>query len=145
MRNIIIAAMALAPIAAHAQTGPASAYFGNSLLCKSQSSGGVCDLWLDASGKYAVFYDTGKKAYIKGIEGPFENEGRQGTYTATAIGNATEICLTPEIDTPPRPRGNSPSLFHDQGCVTLPNHPAGQLWDFTYQGETYTMGLIKGR
>jgi len=149
MRKIIFGALALAPFAiagsAHAQTGAAFPYFNNSLLCKSQQTGAVCDLWLDATGKYAVFYDSGKKAYVKGVDGPFQYEGRQGVYTAVASPDGVEICLKPEADHPPRPRGNSPALFHDAGCVTLPNHAVGELWDFTYQGETYKMGLIAGR
>ena len=147
MRKIILGALALFAIAggARAATAAASAYFGNSLLCKSQSSGGVCDLWLDASGKYAVFYDSGKRAFVKGVGGDFENEGRQGTYTARATQGGVKICLTPEVDHPPRPRGNSPALFHDAGCVTLPNHAVGEVWDFEYKGEDYKMGLIEGR
>ena len=149
MRKIILGALALAPFAiagrAHAQSDAASPYFNNSLLCKSQSSGAVCDLWLDAGGKYMVFYDSGKKAYVKGVDGPFEYEGRQGTYTAVVAPDGVRLCLKPEADHPPRPRGNSPALFHDAGCVTLPSHPVGDLWDYSYRGETYKIGLIAGR
>ncbi|HTP40426.1 MAG TPA: hypothetical protein VMI92_12740 [Steroidobacteraceae bacterium] len=145
MRNSLLIALALLPAAGHAAPSPAAAYFGNSLLCKAASTGAVCQLWLDENGKYAVFYDSGKKAYVKGVDGPFQYEGRQGTYTASAVKDGLKVCLKPEADHPPRPRGASPALFHDAGCVTLPTHATGELWDFSYQGETYKMGLIKGR
>ncbi len=146
MRKYSLAALLLAPLAAtHAQTSAASVYFGNSLLCKSQTSGGVCDLWLNQNGTYQVFYDSGKRAIVKGVNGDFENEGRQGTYTASDSASGVKICLTPEADHPPRPRGNSPALFRDAACTVLPPHDLEALWDFTYQGENYKMGLIKGR
>lgn len=124
---------------------PAHEYYGNSLLCKAQSSGAVCDLWLEPSGRYAVFYDSGQKAYVKGIEGDFENEGRTGTYTARATRAGLKLCLKPDADSPPRPPGHSPALFHEAGCVVLPNHAPGELWSLTLGGESYRMGLISGR
>lgn len=145
MRNTLLIALALLPLTSPAAESPAAAYFGNSLLCKSAKTGAVCELWLDESGKYAVFYDSGKKAFVTGVNGPFQNEGRQGTYTAKAGKDGLKLCLKPETDKPPRPKGASPALFHDAGCLTLPAHAVGELWDFTWQGETYKMGLIKGR
>jgi hypothetical protein len=135
----------LAPVLAKAaDTSAASAYFGNSLLCKS-AAGGVCDLWLEPSGEYSVFYDSGKKAFVKDVTGPFQYEGRKGTYTASRADGGVQICLTPEAENPPRPSGASPALFHDAGCVTVPDHPLGEVWNFTFQGEGYKVGLIKGR
>jgi hypothetical protein len=124
---------------------PALEYYGNSLLCKAQSSGAVCDLWLEPSGRYSVFYDSGQKAYVKGVEGDFENEGRTGTYTARATRAGLKLCLKPDADAPPRPPGHSPALFHEAGCVVLAQHPVGELWTLKLGGETYRMGLISGR
>jgi hypothetical protein len=136
--------LALATTAVHA-ADPAAAYYGNSLLCKAQSSGAVCDLWLEPSGRYAVFYDSGQKAYVKGVAGDFENEGRTGHYTARATRTGLKLCLTPDADAPPRPQGHSPAIFHAAGCITLPHHAAGELWTLSFGAETYRMGLISGR
>lgn len=131
---------------ATAQAGDAaSEFYGNSFLCKAQSTGAVCDLWLDANGHYSVFYDSGKKAYVTGVDGDFENEGRTGTYTATQTAQGLKICLTPQADNPARPRGHSPALFHDAGCTTVPAHGVGEVWTFSHEGETYRVSLIRGR
>jgi hypothetical protein len=124
---------------------PAADYYGNSLLCKAQSSGAVCDLWLEPGGRYAVFYDSGQKAYVKGVQGDFENEGRTGSYTAQATHAGLRLCLKPDADTPPRPAGHSPALFHEAGCLVLPHHAPGELWTLSFGGETYRLGLISGR
>jgi hypothetical protein len=128
-----------------AAADPAADYYGNSLLCKAQSSGAVCDLWLDATGRYAVFYDSGQKAYGKGVQGDFENEGRTGHYTARSTPAGLRLCLKPDVDAPARPQGHSPAIFHEAGCIVLPHHVAGELWTLTFGGETYRMGLISGR
>jgi hypothetical protein len=146
MRTLIAAMLLLALGATGARAAdPAAAYYGNSLLCKAQSSGAVCDLWLDADGRYAVFYDSGQKAYVKGVQGDFENEGRTGSYTARATHSGTRLCLKPDVDVPPRPRGHSPEIFREAGCFVLPSHPLGELWTLRLGGETYRMGLISGR
>jgi hypothetical protein len=146
MRASVVSILLPALLATSAYAAdPAAAYYGNSLLCKAQSSGAVCDLWLDAGGRYAVFYDSGQKAYVKGVQGDFENEGRTGSYTAHATHSGLRLCLKPDADTPARPQGQSPSIFHEAGCVVLPNHAPGELWTLRFGGETYRMGLISGR
>jgi hypothetical protein len=139
-----IVVLALGATAAYA-ADPAADYFGNSLLCKAQSSGAVCDLWLEPGGRYAVFYDSGQKAYVKNVHGDFENEGRTGSYTARATPAGLKLCLKPDVDVPARPSGHSPALFHDAGCIVLPHHALGELWSLTLGAETYRMGLISGR
>jgi hypothetical protein len=146
MRLLLSALILLAGAAPAADAAdPAGDYYGNSLLCKAESSGAVCDLWLDAGGRYAVFYDSGQKAYVKSVAGDFENEGRTGTYTAHATPAGLKLCLKPDADTPPRPAGHSPALFHDAGCIVLPHHATGELWSLSFGGERYRMGLIAGR
>jgi len=146
MRTLVfsILCLALAATSAHA-ADPAAAYYGNSLLCKAQSSGAVCDLWLDADGRYAVFYDSGQKAYVKGVQGDFENEGRTGSYTAQLTRAGLKLCLKPDADAPARAPGHSPTIFHEAGCLVLPIHALGELWTLRRDGETYRMGLISGR
>lgn len=144
MRTLIASILLLGVTNAHA-ADPAAAYYGNSLLCKAQSSGAVCDLWLDADGRYAVFYDSGQKAYVKGVQGDFENEGRTGSYTAQATRSGLRLCLKPDKDVPARPKGHSPAIFHEAGCLVLPTHAPGELWTLHLGDETYRMGLISGR
>ncbi len=145
MRLVIFAALALAPFAARAQTFAADAYFDNSLLCKSLKSKAVCDLWLNPSGRYEVFYDSGKGAMARNAGGAFQFEGRQGTYTARNSAAGVEICLTPDADNPPLPRSPAPALFHDQDCVTVPFGVIGQQSDISYKGEDYEVELVSGR
>ncbi len=123
----------------------AADFYGNSFICKDASTGAVCDLWLDANGRYAVFYDSGQKAYVKGVQGDFENEGRTGTYTATPTAAGLKVCVKPDIDRPPRPRGHSPALFREASCTTLPAHQLGEIWTLAHDGHTYRVALIPGR
>ena len=123
----------------------AADFYGNSFICKDPSTGAVCDLWLDANGRYAVFYDSGQKAYVKGVNGDFENEGRTGTYIATSTPAGLRVCIKPNVDRPRRPRGHSPSLFREASCTTLPTHKVGEIWTLAYDGHTYRVALIPGR
>lgn len=143
-RFLSIAVLLSVATGVHAADSAAD-FYGNSLLCKDAGSGAVCDLWLDASGRYAVFYDTGVKAYVKGVRGDFQYEGRTGRYTATATDGGLRVCLTPDADTPSRPTKHAMPLFYDAGCIVLPHHPLGELWSFTSNGQQYRMGLLAGR
>src|SRR5271168_3342565 len=105
----VLVLLSLGAASAHA-ADPAADYYGNSLLCKAQSSGAVCDLWLEPGGRYVVFYDSGQKAYVKSVQGDFENEGRTGSYTARATRAGLKVCLKPDADSPPRPPGHSPAI-----------------------------------
>jgi hypothetical protein len=128
----------LLPIAAAHATSPAAFYFGHSLLCRQQSTGAVCELWLNPDGRYAVFYDSRHPTRSR-------YEGRQGAYQITAAPAGVRLCLRPDTDPTPRTTTAGVALFHDPGCLTLPIHPIGEPFTLQFGSQTYRLLLVQGR
>ena len=133
-------------VVANAQaTTPGALYVGQSLLCRQRATGARCELWLNADGRYDVFYDSLRASVARGVAGPFRYEGRQGAYAVTAAPGGVQLCLRPDQDAAPRGSGVGVALFHDAGCVVLPVHPIGEVFPLDFAGQSYSLVLAQGR
>jgi hypothetical protein len=142
-----LATFALAP-KAHAQTVGAASFFNNTIYCQNQKSLLSCALWLDPDGTYIVFFNRGgQKIMPQSAAGPFQFEGREGTYTTRIVGKDTQACLKPDTSTPfTYYTEKDGEVFAGAGCYTLPVLDVGTSEIKTLPGgKTYKFWLLAGR
>jgi hypothetical protein len=126
-------------------TAPRAFYVGQSLLWRDRATGAVGELWLNADGRYAVFYDSARATVVPGMAGPFRWEGREGAYLVTAAPDGAQLCLRPDGDVIPRGTGAGAPIFHAAGCDIIPVHPIGEVFPVGYAGHVYDVVLEQGR
>jgi hypothetical protein len=138
---------ALVQVAAGAAEPVLAAYFGNSLLCKDETTGAVCHLWLDADGSYFLMYDRGVQQQLPTVGGNFRLEGRRGHYSLQGRGAATRLCLRPEPSSQKHyaiEAGHE--LFAGASCYGLAaGKHVGDTWEQVDAGRTYKLWLVRGR
>lgn len=125
---------------------PLAQYFGNSVLCRDESTGAVCHFWLNADRTYFLMYDRGAQKQAPTVGGDFRLEGRQGRYTVQQDGTGAKVCLQPE-SVPDKQFAieADKELFAGAACYVLATDKhAGDSWEQTDQGRTYKLWLVRG-
>jgi len=132
---------------AAAATNVASLY-DNTLYCQNQASLGTCTLWLNQDGTYQVFFNRGvQKVVPQSAAGPFQYEGRTGDYSIKTAGDATEVCLKPDVSTKfDYQTEKAGEIYAGSGCYSLPSLSVGQsLVASEAGGKSYKFWLLEGR
>lgn len=154
MRNAISSGLLLllATVAASAAIGAApraaipSVYYGNTLVCRDAQANITCHVWFDSDGRYYVFFDLGKQPQPATPHGPFQFEGREGTYTVRMGRQGLEACLHPSSPKIELVADQRHALFAGAACYVVPRHALGDQWQYTdTRGQPYTLWLLAGR
>ncbi len=140
-----VACMLAVPASA-ADADPLAAYYDNTLVCQNQVTKAKCRLWLNRTGKFYVFYDLGSQPKKPDINGPFQINGREGTYTLRKDGAKYKLCLWPAA---PRIYINAEQqreVFTDAGCNDFTPHKLNDSWtDKDLVGRDVKFWLMEGR
>lgn len=129
-----------------AADAPSSQYFNNTLLCQNTSNKAFCRLWLNPDGSYQLYYRFGKQPKMPEADGPFEMEGRDGTYTASSEGAMLNICLKPNPVGIPLQMETAHVFFGEQRCYEVEQHRFNDTWQQQGpDGKTYQLWMLEGR
>jgi len=149
MKKLILGLTAMTAFAvARAQTVGAENFFNNTIYLQNQKTLVSGALWLNQDGSYIVFFNRGgQKIMPQSAAGPFQLEGREGTYTTRIVGSSTEACLKPDTSTKftyYTEKGGE--VFAGSGCYELPVLAVGASEVKTLpDGKTYKFWLLGGR
>jgi hypothetical protein len=145
-RHFIAAAMLLLTAVAVAADFP-SEYYDATLIWQNQETKAVGRLWLNPGGKYFAFYNLGPQARPPDITGPFQVQGREGSYTLRTSDGGLQLCLW--VAAPRQEIGAEQrhELFSEARCYALSPHHVGEVWSETAasDGRSYKFWLVKGR
>lgn len=146
MKRFWMAAGVLAGVfgASQARAAGAEIFYNNTLYCQNQASFGTCTLWLNGDGTYQVFYNRGvQKVVPQSAAGPFQYEGREGTYTV----NGSQVCLKPDESTQfSYESEKAGEIYAGSGCYDLPALAVGQsVVKAEAGGKSYKFWLLAGR
>ena len=122
-------------------------YYDNTLIWQDLTTRAVGRLWLDGDGHFFVFYNMGPQPRPPDISGPFQVEGRWGTYTLRHGNGAYQLCLWPAA---PRTRIDAEvqhEVFAQSACYPFAAHKPGDVWAQTADtlGRPYRFWLVSGR
>jgi hypothetical protein len=135
------------PAARASGLNPLASYFNATLLCKDQTSGVICHMWLDPDGRYFVYFDRGAQQVMPEAGGNFRLEGRHGNYRLSGRGATRKLCLKPDA-TPGKTFQveQSGQQYAGKGCYSLELHQPGEHWvQRDAAGKSYQMWLVDGR
>lgn len=127
VRLLTLLAGSLCLVAASATPDPLAGHYGNTVLCQEVDSRHACRLWLDPDGGYKVFYDFGPQNKPATVNGPFQFEGREGTYTIQRDANAVRVCLKPASTAQYRMQSDR-KLFGEAACYAIEPRQPGANW-----------------
>ena len=123
-----------------------AAFFGNSIACKNEKTGAVCQLWLERDERYRVGFNRGPQALLPSIDGPWQIEAREGRYRYRVIGGAYQLCLVPDGGMGGFDVERAGEPFAGAACYVLPPHAVGDRWSVQdEQGRRITYWLVEGR
>jgi hypothetical protein len=101
-------------------------YLGNTLVCHNPTSGVVCRLWLNADGRYFVFFNRGALEGPATLQGPFQIEMREGRYTVRSDSIVPQLCLWPAAPRIKLDVEAEREIFSAAECYALPQLTVGQ-------------------
>jgi hypothetical protein len=137
---------AVTPEAIAADFTPLQSFFENTLICQDHDTKAVCHAWFNSDGSYYVFYDLGPQSKPAAIDGPFQFEGREGTYTLKLQGAGVEVCLRPATPVVALAAQHAQEFLSDAQCYPLALHNVGARWQQAdSRGREYTFWLLAGR
>jgi hypothetical protein len=123
-----------------------SIYFENSVVCRNQANGTVCQLWLNVDGTYQVAFNRGPQALKPSVDGPWQIEGRDGRYSMRVRKGVTQVCLQPNMGSGSYEVERANEIFASSGCYPLDTHQLGDKWEQKDGADhVYTMWLVEGR
>jgi hypothetical protein len=127
-RSLALLLLGASAVARAADAGPVADYFGNTLIWKNLSTQAVGRLWLDADGTYHVFYNLGPQARPPDINGPFQVEGRLGTYTVRDDAGPLALCLWPAAPRVVLGAEKQRELYAEGRCYPFEPRKPGESW-----------------
>lgn len=137
---------AATPVAIAADFTPLQSFFDNTLVCQDHDTKAVCHVWLNADGSYYVFYDLGTQLKPALIDGPFQFEGREGTYVLKEQAAGVEVCLRPAAPVVSLAAQRAHEFLSEAECYPLALHNVGARWQQAdRRGREYTFWLMAGR
>ena len=143
----VFTALALVtPKASAADFTPMQSFFDNTLICQDHDTKAVCHVWFNSDGSYYVFYDLGPQPKPAAINGPFQFEGREGTYFLKVQGAGVEVCLRPATPVVALAAQHAHEFLSEANCYPLALHHVGARWQQAdSRGREYTFWLLAGR
>jgi hypothetical protein len=159
MTRAVIARAVMAPavllVALLAMTQPLLAgeltalhdYFENTLIWQNQATGATGRIWLNQDGHYFAFYNLGPQAKAPDVHGPFQVEGRLGTFTLRTEGGASQLCLWPASPRVQLSAQMQRELYSESACYDFAPHAVGDIWTESADPlhRSYKFWLVKGR
>ena len=129
-----------------ADFSPMQPFFDNTLICQDHGTKAVCHVWFNSDGSYYVFYDLGPQPKPAAINGPFQFEGREGTYSLEVQGAGVEVCLRPTTPVVTLAAQRAHEFLSEAKCYPLALHHVGARWQQAdRRGREYTFWLLAGR
>jgi hypothetical protein len=121
-------------------------FFENTLVCQDHETKAVCRVWFNDDGGYYVFYDLGAQSKPASIKGPFQFEGREGTYSVNEQTDGVEVCLHPATPVVSLAAQSAHEFLSEAECYALVLHAVGARWQQSdRRGRQYTFWLMAGR
>jgi hypothetical protein len=134
------------PVAIAADFTPLQSFFDNTLICQDRDTKAVCHVWFNSDGSYYVFYDLGLQPKPALVDGPFQFEGREGTYLLKEQAGGVEVCLRPAIPVVALAAQHAHEFLSEAECYPLALHNVGARWQQAdRRGREYTFWLMAGR
>jgi hypothetical protein len=144
----VLGAVAAAPTLA-ADEDVLGAYFGNTYIWKNQVSNATGRMWLNADGKYFVFFNMGTQAKMPDDHGngPWQVQGREGTYTLRRGADGMQLCLWPATRRVDIGAAQSGEIYAESKCYDFTPQQVGASWTAKgdAKGRDYKFWLVKGR
>ena len=133
-------------VAIAADYTPLQLFFDNTLICQDHDTKAVCHVWFNRDGSYYVFYDLGPQPKPALIDGPFQFEGREGTYLLKVQAAGVELCLRPAIPVVSLAAERTHEFLSEAECYPLALHNVAARWQQAdRRGREYTFWLMAGR
>jgi hypothetical protein len=143
---LAVLTVGVTPVAIAADFTPLQSFFDNTLICQDHDTKAVCHVWLNSDGSYYVFYDLGPQPKPALINGPFQFEGREGTYLLKAQAAGVEVCLRPSAPVVALAAQRAHEFLSEAQCYPLALHNVGARWQQAdRRGREYTFWLMAGR
>jgi hypothetical protein len=125
---------------------PLANYYANTLTCRNEVTQAICRVWLNRDGQYFVFYNLGKQPKAPDINGPFQINGRTGTWTVRPDGAGVKLCLWVAAPRTKILAEQQKEMYSEATCYPFTAHKVGDKWtDKDLQGREVTMWLTEGR
>jgi hypothetical protein len=139
-------ALSVQPLLA-GETSALQDYFNNTLIWQNQASGATGRIWLNPDGRYYAFYNLGPQPKPPDVHGPFQIEGRQGTFTLRNEAAGSLLCLWPASPRPELKAQQQHELYSEPMCYPFVPHSVGDIWDDSADplNRAYKFWLVKGR
>ncbi|MFT3906956.1 MAG: hypothetical protein QM718_11670 [Steroidobacteraceae bacterium] len=125
---------------------PLAELYGNTLVCQNQVTKAKCRLWVNPDGKYFAFFDNGSQPNPPDINGPFQIEGREGTYTVRNDTGANQLCLWIAAPRIKLLAEANKEMYSESACYALGAHKVGESWvEKDASGRDVKFWLMAGR
>jgi hypothetical protein len=126
---------------------PLQQYFENTLIWKNQATGATGRIWLNPDGRYFAFYNLGPQPKPPDVHGPFQIEGRLGTFTLRSEGSSSLLCLWPASPRLELGAQLQHEVYSEAMCYEFVPHAIGDSWDEDADPlhRPYKFWLVKGR
>lgn len=141
------AMLAVGTLRAAGADDPLANYYDNTLIWQNPATHAIGRLWLERDGHYFAFYNVGAQSQPATPDGPFQVQGREGTYTLRTAGSGWRLCLWPAA---PRIRIGAEGqreLYAGADCYLFSPHAVGDSWTESADsaGRDYRFWLARGR
>lgn len=146
--NLLVAGLiglSLACVATATQSDELQIYDGNTIVCQDVTNLAVCRIFLNADGTYEAFYFFGKQPKMPEADGPFEQEGREGTYVVARAAGQSWVCIKPAPVGVSMQMETGHEFFGEEACYALSAHKLGDKWTQRSLGKQFTLWLLEGR
>jgi hypothetical protein len=122
-------------------------YFENTLIWHNQVTGATGRLWLNQDGHYFAFYNLGPQIKPPDVNGPFQVEGRIGTFTLRTERGASLLCLWPASPRLQLAAQIQHELYSEPMCYDFVPHAVDDVWNESADPlhRSYKFWLVKGR
>jgi hypothetical protein len=139
-------ALSVQPLLA-GETSALHEYFDNTLIWQNRASGAIGRIWLNPDGRYYAFYNLGPQPKAPDVHGPFQIEGRSGTFTMRNMPAGSLLCLWPSSPRAELKAQQQRELYSEAMCYTFVLHSVGDVWDDSADPlhRAYRFWLVKGR
>jgi hypothetical protein len=143
----LVAWLAIAIPALAADADPLANYYDNTLVWQNQATRAIGRIWLNRDGRYFAFYNVGPQSTPPGTNGPFQVQGREGSYTLRKSAAPYQLCLWPAA---PRMRIGAEvarELHAEGACYRFTPREVGAEWNETADplNRPYKFWLVMGR
>jgi hypothetical protein len=122
-------------------------YFRNTLIWQNQASRATGRIWLNPDGHYYAFYNLGPQPKAPDVHGPFQVEGRLGTFTLRTEAFGSLLCLWPASPRLELKAQQEHELYSESMCYPFVSHAVGDIWEESADPlhRAYKFWLVKGR